>query len=778
MAFLIHPTLTILGLWLLLMCKPVTAAVLIPNEGVQGINLAPYLELLEDPTQQLGIAQVSSAAYAPRFVPNTAAVPDAGRSHSTWWARFQLRADTPQEWYLLLDRPIGGSIEVFVLPARVKTHLRRLDAYRFPAYHLQLAAGETVSVYLRVTNGQALLTLPLKLLDAETLLTTNSREEILFAAMFAGMVVLALYNLLLFFSLREYSYLNLTLLLCASNLFFLRDTNLFPTLAWLNDSTQYFYTTPLLLMFVTGFQYWRYVNQGASRVIGFLCHWMPYLSVVALPVMGLVYRGEQVIFGIVLFLIPIFFVLTSLLVWRGHRPSRVAYGALIVLIIAVAPYSAMQVGWFTYDKTAVYWAGSGFLLTALLLSFVQAEQTRWLREEKERMEASSQAKDSFLTTMSHELRTPIHAIVGIADLLRQTVSSREQASYLDKLLASSRHLQTLVDDVLDLSRIGAGKLELETTVFRLDEELDTIQQMFSQPAAQKGLSLVITHDLPANLQVCGDPVRLKQVLVNLLSNALKFTAQGSVSLSVQQIVGGNEGQIRLYVEVVDTGIGISIHHQRRLFQPFSQAENSTTRRYGGSGLGLAISRKLVGLMGGKLEVNSEPENGSSFFFTLDLPVELQPVLSSKSSKASPPPFTGLLGKNRHVLLVDDDELNCYVGTAMLKRLGVKATVVESGQAALQQVQQQAFDLVMMDVSMPEMDGYTATRHIRRAGYTDLPIIAVTAHAIEEEYERCLGAGMDDYLCKPFDLEALHQMLLSKLCGDRQTGAVDAQDSYR
>lgn len=751
MAFLRDPTLTTLGLWLLLVCHPVTAAVLVPNEGVQGISLAPYLELLEDPTQQLDIAQVSAAAYAPRFVPNTAAVPDFGRTHSAWWARFQLRADTPEEWYLLLDRSIGGSIEAFIAPQGAATRLHRLKDYRFPAYHLQLVANETVSVYLRVTNGQALLTLPLKLLDAETLLTTNSREEILFAAMFAGMVVLALYNLLLFSSLREYSHLNLALLLLVSNLFFLRDTNLFPALAWLNDSTQYFYSTPLLLMFVTGFRYWGYVNQGASRIMGYLCRWMPYLSVVAIPVMGLVYRGEQVIFGMVLFLIPIFFVLTSLLVWRGHRLSRIAYGALITLIIAVAPYSAMQVGWFTYDKPAVYWAASGFVLTALLLSFVQAEQTRWLREEKERMEAASQAKDSFLTTMSHELRTPIHAVVGVADLLRQTVLSGEQTAYLDKLSASSRHLQTLVDDVLDLSRIGAGRLELETTIFRLDEELDTIQQMFSLPAAQKGLVLSITHTIPAGLRVRGDPVRLKQVLVNLLGNALKFTAKGRITLSVQQVGECRDGYIRLSIAVEDTGIGISSRQQQCLFQPFSQAESSTTRRYGGSGLGLVISRKLVRLMGGELEMVSKPGMGSRFFFTLDFPLQHTACVGACLASDSPPeespagqaPTQDLAGFQ--VLLVDDDEVNCYVGTLMLKKLGVRATVVESGQAALQQVQQQAFDLVMMDVSMPEMDGYTATRFIRKAGYTELPIIAVTAHAIEGEYERCLSAGMNDYI---------------------------------
>ena len=769
MAFLIHPTLTILGLWLLLMCNPVTAAaVLIPNESVQSINLAPYLELLEDPTQQLDIAQVSSAEYAPRFVTNTADVPDFGHTRSAWWACFQLRTATPQEWYLLLDRPIGGSIEVFALPAGVKTHLHRLADYRFPAYHLQLAAGETVSVYLRVNNGKALLTLPLKLLTDEQLISSSNTETLVFAALFAGMLVLALYNLLMFLSLRDYSYLSLVGFIVAAGMTFFRDSNLFPTFTWLGNTEHYFYAAPITLVIATAFQYWRHINQGGNPLMAWLCQWLPPLMLTTIPFAGLLPSAETLLFGFALLLIPVVIPLVSMTAFKGHRPSRNAYGAAMILIVGVTPYAIAQVGWLTYDRLFVYLAQCGILLSMLLLSFAQAQQTRWMREENERMEAASQAKDSFLTTMSHELRTPIHAIVGIADLLRQTVSSREQTSYLDKLLASSRHLQTLVDDVLDLSRIGAGKLELETTVFRLDEELDTIQQMFSQPAAQKGLVLSITHTIPAGLRVRGDPVRFKQVLVNLLGNALKFTANGRIALSVQQVGEYRDGYMRLYVEVEDTGIGISSSQQQHLFQPFSQAESSTTRRYGGSGLGLVISRKLVRLMGGELKMVSTPGTGSRFFFTLDFPLQHTASVgaspagdsSGGESLARQAPTQDLAGFQ--VLLVDDDELNCYVGTIMLKKLGVKATVVESGQAALQQVQQQAFDLVMMDVSMPEMDGYTATRHIRRAGYTDLPIIAVTAHAIEEEYERCLGAGMDDYLCKPFDLETLHQMLLSKL----------------
>jgi CheY-like chemotaxis protein len=333
-------------------------------------------------------------------------------------------------------------------------------------------------------------------------------------------------------------------------------------------------------------------------------------------------------------------------------------------------------------------------------------------------------------------------------------------AHLDKLSASSRHLQALVDDVLDLSQIGAGKLVLDITAFRLEEILNNLQQMFSLPAAQKGLVLSITHTLPAGLWVRGDPLRLKQVLVNVLGNALKFTANGRIAVVVQQVEECRDGYICLHFAVEDKGIGISHAQQQHLFQPFSQADSSTARRYGGSGLGLAISRKLVRLMGGELALVSEPNQGSRFFFTLAFPRQTSTVVEASPASDSSAPPQKLAGLE--VLLVDDDALNRYLGHAMLEILGVKATVVDSGQAAIQQVQQHAFDLVMMDVSMPEMDGYTATRHIRTAGYTALPIIAVTAHAIEGEYGRCINAGMNDYLRKPFDLETLHLIILHNL----------------
>lgn len=747
----------LLLLILLISSQTCAAGLVVPDQQAQSLDLAPYLELLEDPSGQLDITQVSSATYAKHFAVNNANVPDMGRTHSTWWARFQLNSGQAQEWYLLLDRPIGGSVEAFAAQQGIFSRLQHLEDFRLPVWNLQNAAQDTLTIYVKAYNDKALLSLPLKLLAADELLKTSNQETGWFMALFAGMCILTLYNALQYFSLRERDHLYLSLFLLMCNLLFLRDNKLF-TIPPLTDPTNFFYSALFLLTLAAGFYYWRSVNKKNNPILERLGIWIPLLSVATLPLSGLYYT-EQFFYGLTLTLAPIFLILMPYVILTHEMLYvRLVAWATLLILFAVIPYLLMQCEWIPYNTDFIFLAQIGILLASLLLSFAQTEQTRYLREEKERMEATSQAKDAFLTTISHELRTPIHAITGVADLLGKTAQSAEQSVYLEKLLSSSQHLQSLVAGILDLSRIEAGRLELETTVFRLDEELEKLRQMFSVPAQQKGLLFSVLQTLPHALQVRGDPMRLRQILVNLLGNALKFTANGSISLSVQPQAGTREGHIHLHFVVTDTGIGISLKQQQNLFQPFTQADSSTARRYGGSGMGLVISQRLVRLMGGELELESTPEQGSRFFFTLDLPI----------AASETPPLTLPVAEDKkdlsgyRVLLVDDDEVNCYLGERMLERLGIKATVADSGKAALQQLEQHPFDLVMMDVSMPDMDGYTATRHIRNAGHTQLPIIAVTAHAIEGERERCLAAGMNDYLTKPFNLVTLHRLLISNL----------------
>ena len=738
--------------------SPAHAADLVLNSHSPSvISLAPCLSTLEDANGQLSVQQVSSAAYANRFVTNVDVFPALGRSKSTWWVRCTLHVTQSQESrYLLVDYPIDGSIAAFLQTNQLPYPIPRIDRLRLPTWHLPISDVTTVTLYLRANNAQALLNLPLYLLTGEQLIVNNNHEESLFTALLISMLVLTIHNLLLYIILREKAYLSLVAFLVASMLMFLRDSHLISTLNNLIDANSYFYTSPILLLIASAFYYWNDINQDISRMMSYLCYWLPRLSLASILFAGLFFYAEYCLFMILILLIPIITVLVMDTARKGNHYIRINSLAAIILIAGVTPYCLMKVSWIPYDKMFVYAAQLGVVIALFTLSFVHMEQTRLLREAKERMEASVKAKDSFLITMSHELRTPLHTIVGFAELIRHDLRTTPVAPHVDKLLVATHHLQQMVDDILGLASLRVGRYTLTKQRFCLDSELDDIQQMFSLTLAQKGLAFETQYHFPQPLFIEGDQLKLKQVFINLLGNAAKFTQQGKVLFSVSQAADAPLGHIRLHFAVEDTGIGISSEHQRLLFQAFSQVDSSTTRRYGGTGLGLAISRELVQLMGGTLSVKSTLQQGSCFYFTLDfLRRTAQTALKTSPANTS---FHNPILQGLQVLLVDDDEVNSYLGGEMLKRLNTTPTIVHSGAAALEQLARQRFDLVLMDISMPDMDGYATTQTIRRAGFQHLPIIAVTAHALASERERCLAAGMDGYLSKPFSLAALHSTL--------------------
>ncbi|HEX9734408.1 MAG TPA: ATP-binding protein, partial [Thermoanaerobaculia bacterium] len=371
------------------------------------------------------------------------------------------------------------------------------------------------------------------------------------------------------------------------------------------------------------------------------------------------------------------------------------------------------------------------------------------------IEDANRAKSEFLANMSHELRTPVNGVLGAAKLLDKMELAAPAREYVDIIDSSSDSMLHLIDDILDFSKIEAGELTLESTPFSLRDALNPVLEIQSQAAAAKGieLRLTVSEELPD--LVLGDPLRLRQVVLNLVANAVKFTAEGHVSIKVGP-EGPSKRPAMIRFAVADTGIGIPPEALPRLFTPFSQADSSTTRKFGGTGLGLAICKRLVEAMGGRIGVESTPGPGSTFWFVIPLePAEVRGAPVGAASADGPSALTG-----RRILLAEDNTINQLVATRQLQSLGYEVEVVGNGADALRALEEEDFDLILMDCQMPGIDGLETTRRIRsrEPGDEHVPIIAVTAHAMPQDRDRCLAAGMDDYLAKPYVAQELASAL--------------------
>jgi len=747
---------------LLLFVSPLKASVqpLILDSKPSSFELQPQFTVLEDSSGQLTIHDLlkHKAILQSKWQPPQS----PGYSLSAWWLRFELVNQDPNhhDWYLQLQEVEKRTLQLYLVPTDQSSPVQIIPVIpelRRATFRLELPLSTQYSAYLRVQNSSRPLDFKVSLLTANNLIKTITQDHVSYAFVLGGLLAIAIYNLLTFFSLKERSYLSLTVFIVSNGIAICSESGMLG-LIFYNVNGEYANLVFSLIAILSGNSFFYQLMSVRERLpkLASLLRVHFWLTLFVLLIIYFIPFGLSIMSALGASLLVITVVILWILYQAKIPEARAIVWAFIVFAISLIPLFLFSFDLFENWFLAFNILMLGFLLFTVLLSLNQSARTRELREQAQRIEATSRAKDAFLMTMSHELRTPMHAVVSGGTLLQQTVLTRQQRDYVEKLQVSAQHMLSLINNILDVAKINHTNPDLKKHSFTLQGILENLEKLLGDHARHKGLSFKVSSDYPIENLLIGDPVSLSQILLNLLDNALKFTDIGSVSLIIKP-VGHWLGKVELEFAVTDTGLGLSLKEQERLFEPFFQADSSVNRRYSGTGLGLTISHNLVRHLGGELQVKSKRGQGSCFFFKLVFELEQQPVSFPQV------PITIGFYPDKRVLLVDDDPLNQFFGKELLKSLGVEVDLAESGESSLSQLEANNYDLVFMDVSMPGLDGYQTTQRIRQElKRADLVIVALTAHAISGERERCLAAGMNDYLAKPFSIQELDQMLARHL----------------
>ena len=723
--------------------------------------------------------------------------PSLGFRRGPQW--FLLRVDNQsshEQWILQAGRPHLDYLDLYLASpdGQPLIHYQAGDRVPFSQraiphpeliFPLVLPAGQS-QILLRAEGGNA-IEMPLTLMTPMTFQQQDSQRQILHGIYYGSMLIMCLFNLLIFLSMRDPSFLLYVAYLgtLALNLF-TRDGLayqwLWPDSPWWNH-----HSLPVLNLLSVAFSilfacHFLQLSRYRPRLNRAL-RWIALLVACLAPLSLLNFHfWIQASTALALPWVLIIIFIAAIQAAQGHKAAYYFVLAFLVLSLAVTLYVLKVFQLLPGNWLLEHAIQFGAALEALLLSFALAHRMTTLKEENERIQREANevleqrvyertqelnealsARSEFLAVMSHEIRTPLNGIIGTLDLLRDSGLSSKQMEHMHVIEQSGNSLLQLINDVLDYARIEAGKMPLENMSFELTRLVEDCVALFQQRASLAGNSL--HHAISAGLggQVRGDPMRLRQVLVNLISNAVKFTENGNISVRVHR-EPGNSDYVRFEIE--DDGIGIPEEKLPQLFEHFHQLDTSTSRRYGGTGLGLAICRQLVEMMGGQIGARSIDGQGSCFWFRMPLPRATEPALPAEPAPAQEPlPLVRLL-------IVDDNSINLMVAEGLCRKLGHQVEVASGGMEAIRLLLQdpRSFDLVLMDCEMPGMDGFATARQIialQQSGQlSQFPIVALTAHAVPDKIRACHEAGMITHIAKPITALKLDHGLRAVLARGR------------
>ena len=721
-----------------------------------------YVEYLEDPSRTLILEQVQQAEYSEKFIKNNKELVNLGRSRSAWWIRFQITQASQKEWFLLFDSLLGDAFELYLLPVQelaseknsLANTIKAIPVENFyrRAWRLELPLNTPIQIYARATNGDAFLNLTPELLSSDRLLAKSNSAYRLNTFIYAGMLVLGLYHLIMFFILRDRSYIFVSTNMIFMMLTIHRTNPVFPALDFLSNTGFYFFTMPILIALASGFAYSRalldsaYYTPTLDRIVKFFI----YISLLLIIVVGAIPSGTIIPLCIAIFYFVFTLFIAIRIAIKGNKIAKYfAYAFAVPVVVDLVNIINLIVNISFWRAHQEVWVAASTLFFMLMLSVIQATRVRLMREDMQRAAALVETKDEFLAVMNHELRTPLNAISGLGVLLNLSRPlNDQQQNYIDKLQVATQHITGLISNMLDFAKLRSTAFQLKNEPFNLEMALQGVIALIQQQAAQKNLDFKIDIQDDVNVTVLGDRVRFAQVLINLLSNAIKYTQYGKILLRVNASLQAQ--QLYVNFDIEDTGIGIPQEYINKLFDPYVQYKPNSSKQ--GIGLGLYISQRLVTAMGGDIKVSSQLNKGSIFSFHLSLELFKPPTDSSSvdSSKA-----IYQFPEGAHVLLVDDSDTNRFIVSELLKGLGFYIEQAADGKQAVILLNEQSFDLIIVDINMPDMNGFELSQWIRQYNRNpNVPIIALTAHAVSEIETKVHTLGINAFITKPFNYKDL------------------------